>query len=186
MTRPDETILSRLENKALHYLGRYASTTGRLEQVLTRFAHRKLADEDPDRLAVLIRQKVDDCVRRGYVDDQLYAEQKTASLRNQGSSRMGIRRKLFMAGVGNALIDDAISSHDEDEGDDAETVAAIIYARRRRLGPFARQDNLKDGWKDRHLGSLARAGFSISVARFVLNFDAPASAEDWLNNPMSR
>ena len=93
---------------------------------------------------------------------------------------------LFMAGVGNALIDDAISSHDEDEGDDAETVAAIIYARRRRLGPFARQDNLKDGWKDRHLGSLARAGFSISVARFVLNFDDPASAEDWLNNPKSR
>ena len=45
MTRPDETILSRLENKALHYLGRYASTTGRLEQVLTRFARRKLADE---------------------------------------------------------------------------------------------------------------------------------------------
>ena len=72
MTRPDETILSRLENKALHYLGRYASTTGRLEQVLTRFAHRKLADEDPDRLAVLIRQKVDDCVRRGYVDAVSY------------------------------------------------------------------------------------------------------------------
>ena len=51
MTRPDETILSRLENKALHYLGRYASTTGRLEQVLTRFARRKLADLGIDNVA---------------------------------------------------------------------------------------------------------------------------------------
>ncbi len=96
--RSDDAILKRLENKALHYLGRYASTEARLRQVLGRFAQRKMAEEEPARMAALIDKMVEDCRAKGYVNDQVFAEQKTASLRRGGSSRLQIKRKLYERG----------------------------------------------------------------------------------------
>lgn len=186
MQRNDETILARLENKALHYLGRYASTAARLEQVLVRFARRKMPEEEPERMAELIRRKVEDCIRRGYVNDRLFAEQKAAALRQQGASRLGIRRKLGLAGIDRGIIEEAISEQDGDTAADAEAVAALIYARRRRLGPFSSPDRRKEGWQQRHLGNLARAGFSSATARFVLAFNDPEDAETWLDYPDHR
>ena len=118
MTRSDQAILDRLENKAVHYLGRYASTAQRLEVVLSRFARRKLADEDPDRLADLISRKVEECRARGYVDDRAFAEARSTSLRRQGASIMNIRRKLAERGVDRDVISDVIEAQDTSE--DAE------------------------------------------------------------------
>ena len=178
MTRSDQAILDRLENKAVHYLGRYASTAQRLELVLSRFARRKLADEDPDRLADLISRKVEECRARGYVDDRAFAEARSTSLRRQGASINNIRRKLAERGVDRDVITDVIDA--QDTSDDAELRAALIHAKRRRLGPYANADNLREGWQSRHLGSLARAGFSSVIARRVMAFDDIDSVEAWL------
>ena len=186
MPRSDEDILRRLENKALHYLGRYASTATRLEAVLHRFALRKLPGEDPERMATLVRRKVGQCVERGYVDDGQFALRKAESMRLEGASRSKIRQKLRHAGIGDRLIDEAIERRDAETGPDAESEAALVYARRRRLGPFARTERSGDDWRERHFGSLARAGFSPEVVRFVLDFESAEVAESWLDNPASR
>ena len=186
MPLSDEDILQRLENKAAHYLGRYASTESRLEEVLHRFALRKLPGEDPGRMAELVRRKVGQCVERGYVDNESYARRKTEGMRLQGASRHGIVRKLRLAGVDGRLAEEAVDGSDAEAGPGAEESAALVYARRRRLGPFARRDRLKEGWRQRHFGSLARAGFSPAVADFVLDFEDAEAAEAWLDNPESR
>ena len=186
MSRSDEKILQRLENKALHYLGRYASTATRLEAVLHRFALRKLPGEDSGRMAALVRRKVEQCVEKGYVDDGQFALRKAESMRLQGASRSKIRQKLRQAGVGDRLIDEAIDQRDAEAGPDAESEAALVYARRRRLGPFARKERSGDDWRQRHFGSLARAGFSPAVVEFVLDFETAEVAETWLDNPASR
>lgn len=178
MTRSDQAILDRLENKALHYLGRYASTAQRLEMVLTRFGRRKMADEDPERMAQLIARKVEECCRRGYVDDAAFAETKSASLRRQGASTASIRRKLMERGVDRDVIHTVLDRMDTSEL--AEMNAAAIHARRRRLGPYARPESLRDGWENRHLGSLARAGFSGAIARRILAFEDVDDLENWL------
>ena len=186
MALTDEQILTRLENKAVHYLGRYASTRTRLESILRRFAARKLAGEDPERLEALIRRKVGHCAERGYVNDGHYARDKARNMRLQGASRHKIRVKLEQAGVDRRLIDGAIDERDAEAGPDAEAEAALVYARRRRLGPFARKARLKDGWRQRHFASLARAGFDPAIAGFVLDFESAGAAEAWLDNPSGR
>jgi len=179
--RSDDAILKRLENKALHYLGQYASTEARLRQVLGRFAQRKMAEEEPARMAALIDKMVEDCRAKGYVNDQVFAEQKTASLRRGGSSRLQIKRKLYERGVDANLIDAAIDRHDDDQDHDPEVQAALIYARKRRLGPYRKppigQMEMKDGWRDRHYASLARAGFSAKTVGIIMALDDSAAAE---------
>lgn len=179
MTRSDKAILDRLENKALHYLGRYASTARRLEDVLKRFARRKMEDEDPERMAALIARKVEHCQERGYVNDHAFAETKMASLRRQGASTNGIRRKLAERGVERDVISTVLA--EQDTSDEMELRSALIFARRRRLGPYSREEARREGWQNRHLGSLARAGFAAAIARQVMAFDDPDAAEDWLD-----
>ena len=179
MSRSDQAILDRLENKALHYLGRYASTARRLEIVLAKFAKRKMDDEDPERMAELISQKVEHCRQRGYIDDYAFAESRSQSLRRQGASTNGIRRKLAERGVDRNTITAVLAEQDTSE--ETEIKSALILARRRRLGPWCRDDARKEGWQNRHLGSLARAGFSSAVARRVMDFENPDAAEQWLD-----
>ena len=186
MERSDDAILKRLENKAVHYLGRYASTGARLEEVLHRFARRKLSGEDPERIDRLVRLKVEQCIERGYVDDGQYARRTAESMRLQGASRRKIRMKLAQAGVAEKVIDQAVEGRDAEAGPDAEAEAALRYARRRRLGPFARKEKHGDDWREKHFGSLARAGFDPSTAKFVLDFGSAAAAENWLDHPETR
>ena len=182
--RNDEKILKRLENKALHYLGRYASTEARLKDVLGRFAKRKMADEEPQRMAKLIDDMVKSCREKGYVNDQTFAEQKTASLRRQGASRLQIKRKLYERGVASDVISQAIADHDDDQDHDVEVEAALIYARKRRLGPYRKppvgQTEMKDGWRDRHYASLARAGYSAKTVGIIMALDDSDAAETLL------
>ena len=186
--RSEEKILKRLENKALHYLGRYASTESRLREVLTRFAKRKMDDEDPEHMRSLVDQMVSSCVAKGYVNDKLFAEQKTASLRRSGGSRIAISRKLMQRGVDQEIIKEAIHDFDDDfERDhdhDAELQSALIYARKRRLGPYAKppigQTEMKEGWQTRHYASFARAGFTGKTISTVMSFKSPEDAEEYL------
>ena len=69
-----DRVKKRLTNKALHYLGRYASTSARLEAILHKFAKLKLGQVDPAQLGHIIREVVESCVSRGYVDDDRIAK----------------------------------------------------------------------------------------------------------------
>ena len=179
--RSDDAILKRLENKALHYLGRYATTERRLAQVLGRFAQRKMDDEDPERMKLLIAKMVSSCVEKGYVNDKDFAAQKTASLRRQGSSRFQIKNKLFERGVNRDLIDEAIEENDAEHEYDIEVHSALIYARKRRLGPYAKppvgQDEMKEGWQQKHYASLARAGYSRKTCGVIMELETKEDAE---------
>lgn len=191
--RSDEKILKRLENKALHYLGRYASTEARLREVLSRFAQRKMPDEDPAHMRKMIDTMITSCVEKGYVDDSAFAAQKTASLRRGGNSRMAISRKLFQRGIDRDIINNAINDFDEehslDHDYDAELEAALIYARKRRLGPYATlpigKTEMKEGWQNRHYASFARAGFGGKTIAIVMGLDTPEAAEEFLEENRS-
>ena len=183
MRHSDEKLRHRLTNKAVHYLGRYASTTSRLKDVLARFAERKLTGAEPDHISKAIDDVIRDCVDKGYVNDQLYAEQKAISLRRQGRSRRRIEKTLAGKGLDQHVIK-AVFADDENAYDVAnEWRAALIHARRRRLGPYASEKDRQadpEKLRQRHLASFARAGFSLSVAKEILALDQPEDAEDLL------
>jgi regulatory protein len=162
-------IKKRLMNKAVHYLGRYATSQHRLGQVLARFATRKLADADEADIEAAIAETIAQCAEFGYVQDDVYARSQARSQRNQGRSARVIRQRLRQHAIDHDAINAAIDEADE-HVEDGELLAAFRFARRRRLGVFATAASALDSQilRNRHLGSLARAGFSMAICQQVL------------------
>src|SRR5690242_6616483 len=166
-----------LENAALHYLERFSSSSANLKRVLMRKVMRAAAAGTADMTEGerLVDALIARYVAAGLVDDKAYAAQRAASLRRQGNSRFAIRGKLALKGVGRTLIESALGELDEDDAQ-GEIAAACALVRRRRLGPFRPAAARKDAWQ-KDLAALARAGFSLDVARRVLRARDPDALE---------
>ena len=164
----------RLMNKALNYLGRYNASQQRLREVLVRFAKRKLDAHDADEVTVARERVIGDCVRLGYVDDAAFALSQARGKRRAGHSGIAIRLALGQHALDDEITDDALAEADEGVSD-GELAAALRHASRRRLGPYARTPITEPKDRQRQLASFARAGFSLAMARQVMDLD---SAED--------
>jgi regulatory protein len=169
-----------LEEWALSYLGRYASTAENLRQVLHRRARRRLAGEGEGGrdAAAAAEPLIDALVKRyretGLVNDAAYAAGRARRGVTQGRSLRRIAAGLAAKGVGAADVASTIARLREEAGN-PELAAAAAFARRRRLGPFRRDPSPRepvdpDG-SERHrseLAAFARAGFSRHTAETVL------------------
>jgi len=177
---PRRMTAERLENIALHYLSRYASSSGNLRRVLMRRVERAAAahGDDPADGARLIDALVTRFQRSGLIDDRAYAAQKAASLQRRGASRFGIRGKLRQKDVETGLIDDAVATLDEGGAGTGEFAAACALVRRRRLGP-CRAAGQRVAMRQKDLATLARAGFGLDVARRALAAPDRATLEAW-------
>lgn len=149
----DET---RLEEIALRYAARYATTRAKLNAYLRRkLTERGWAGErpaDPD--AIVAR-----FAARGYVDDAGYAAMKGAALGRRG---YGARR------VGEALRADGIEETDlapvRDTARADRWAAAEAFAKRKRIGPFAREPAERDV-REKQIAAFLRAGHDFATAR---------------------
>lgn len=157
-----------LENAALHYLSRFATSAENLRRVMMRKVDRSARFHATD--AEEGRAHVEDMVRRfersGLLDDAAYARARAESLHRRGNSARMIRGKLRQKGVARDVIDLGLEALGEDAAA-TELAAAAAYARRRRFGPYGAREPSRDQ-REKQLASLARAGFSYDVARRVL------------------
>ena len=174
-------IETRLMNKAVDYLGRYASSQHRLRDVLGRFATRKLDQHDPDDIAAAIDATVTRCQTLGYVNDDAFAQSQARSHRRQGRSQLGIRQRLRQHQLGDDVIDAALEVADEHAAN-GELLAACRFARRRRIGPFDHRRNDVDRdaimqRRQRQLGAMARAGFAMAISRKVFDLADSTAGE---------
>ncbi|MDE2229969.1 MAG: RecX family transcriptional regulator [Alphaproteobacteria bacterium] len=179
-TLPRRMTAERIENVALHYLSRYASSSGNLRRVLMRRVERAAAahGDDPAAGAHLIEELIAQFLRSGLIDDRAYATQKAASLQRRGASRFGIRGKLRQKGVQADLVVDAVGTLDESGAGAGEFAAACALIRRRRLGP-CRPAAMRGAMRQKDLAALARAGFGLDIARRALNAPDIATLEAW-------
>ena len=148
-----------LEERAIAYVGRYATTRARL----TDYLRRKLAERG---WAGAAPPAIDDLVTRlaslGYVDDESFALARAAALRRRGYGARRVESSLRAAGIEQPLRTAA------GESDDDEALrSALVLARRKRLGPFASEPLDRDNFR-RAMGALMRAGHDPDVARRVL------------------
>ncbi len=163
-----------LRRRAEHYIARYAPSSTAVSRVLTRAIHRHAAD-DAARWQPVIARLVAEFERQGLLDDHRYACAKAEALRRRGSSAQTIRAKLMQAGLPSECISAALAAADA-EAPDAEITAARRLAQRRRFGPYRlRQQPDHKAQREKELRALLRAGFSLSVARQVLDDDTDAS-----------
>jgi regulatory protein len=171
--KPRKLKTADLQDRALDYLGRYAASTRRLRQVLKRRIQRSAEahEIDPAPLLVELEQVIERLTRSGLLNDEAFAEMKARNLNRRGGSRRQIAAKLAASGVAAGERAKAIERLEE-ETPDAEFAAAVAYAKRRRLGAFrtVRDDSPERRRKD--LAAMARAGFSLEMARRALKGDA--------------
>jgi regulatory protein len=173
--RPGKVVTATyLENAGLYYLGRFAATRERVRQVLMRKVQRSAKEHgtDPQEGAQIIEKLLDRWVDQGLVRDRDLALSKAGSLQRRGTSLRGIRAKLGAAGVESADADAAITRLREETDGDLDLDAAWSLARRRKLGPYRREEDREDN-RQRDLGSLARAGFSYATAHRVIDASEP-------------
>ncbi|TAL03425.1 MAG: RecX family transcriptional regulator [Rhodospirillaceae bacterium] len=164
----------RLENIAIFYLQRFSTTAAHLRRVLTRRAERSIDPQSETRGAsraearIWIDRLIARLTANGMLSDLAYAEGQARMLRQLGKSPGVIRAKLRTKGVEPATIDAVLDQTSlTADGGDATLRAALAYARRRKLGPF-REIAADRAAHQKDLGTLARAGFSLDVARRVL------------------
>ena len=177
---PRPATPERLEKAAYHHLERYATSAENLRRVLMRRVERsaRLHGTDRDEGARAVDALIARFVRAGLLDDRAYAETRVATLHRQGKSARAIRQTLAAKGVDADTIDAALATREEHltEGGDAELAAAVHYARRRRLGPWRRQDRAAN--RERDLAALGRQGFAYDTARRVVAAETPEDLEE--------
>ena len=156
----------RLNELALAYLARFATSAAKLEAYLRRKLRERGWDgEEEPPVAALVER----CVAAGYVDDAAYARSKAGSLRRRGYGTRRIDQSLGAAGIAAELREEVRATLAE------ERAAALALARKRRLGPFGDRPFDRQG-REKQLAVLLRAGHRLDIARQVVEAGSP----DWL------
>jgi regulatory protein len=150
----------RLHELALFYVGKFATTRSKLSAYLNRKLRERgwEGDETPD-----VDRLVERLAASGMVDDALYALSKSRSLSERGYGAARVRQSLRAAGVDE---EDGAAAH-ELAADEAAS-AALRFARRRRIGPFAGAAPDRAG-RERALAAMIRAGHGFELSKAVVD-----------------
>ncbi len=164
-----------LENSALHYLERFASSTANLRGVLMRKVQRSAQayGDDPEEGAGWVDALIERYVRANLLNDDTYAQMRTESLHRRGASTRAIAQKLAAKGINRDGADKALDTLREDVGPNVDLTAALALAKRRRLGVY-RLPEARAAHRDKDMAALGRAGFGYDVARRVVDAEDPA------------
>lgn len=153
-TPPPPIDQAALERLALRYVERFATSRGRLEDYLRRKLRERGGEGEVDPAAI-----AEAMVARGYVDDAAFAEAKTAGLARRGYGRQRVVAALRHARIDAAQVDEAVAGVDA-------AAAALAFARRRRIGPYAAESADPD-MRRRQMAQMLRAGHPPDLARRI-------------------
>jgi len=159
----------RLEELALRYVGRYATTRSKLIAYLARkVRERGWAEQREPDLETLARR----FAALGYVDDAAYALAKSRALSSRGYGRRRLEDKLRLAGVGE---EDSAAARDHAE--ESAVAAALRFAQRRRIGPFA-PGATDPKQREKAIAAMLRAGHGFALARMIAEMPPGAEADE--------
>jgi regulatory protein len=165
---PKPLDAARLQELAVAYVGRFATTRAKL----TAYLQRKISEKGWDGLGPpQIGALVERLAALGYVDDAAFALSRVRSLGARGYGERRVDQALRQAGVGDA--DGAAAKHAATEG---AVAAAVRYAQRRRIGPFA-LEIADPKRRERALAAMIRAGHGFDLSRRLVDA-APDAAAD--------
>ena len=116
-------------------------------------------------------------VAAGYVNDEGYAQSRAGSLSRRGYGNRRIAQSLSEAGIAEGLRAAALPSAG------SARAAALAYARKRGLGPFARSlpkpgADLR-ALREKQIAAMLRAGHPLESARRLVGAGSVEAAEQW-------
>ena len=162
----------RLEELALAYVARFATSGGKLEAYLIRKVRERgwEAERPADPKAIVER-----FVELGYLDDEAYARAKSGSLLRRGYGQRRVNQALSAAGIAEEVREEVRA------GEAEERRAAVALAARRRFGPWGPVAD-RDV-RQKQFAAMLRAGHGLDIARAVIDAATIAAAEEWAAEP---
>ena len=149
-----------LERLGLFYAGRYATTRAKLGDYLRRkLKERGWTGPGTPRVEALVER----FAALGYVDDAAFAEARAGALLRRGYGERRVAQALRAAGIG---ADDAAPARQEAERKAED--AALRFARRRRIGPYA-EAPLDRVARQKAAAAMLRAGHRLDLVRRILD-----------------
>ncbi|MCE7796204.1 RecX family transcriptional regulator [Sphingobium sufflavum] len=146
---------TRLEELALHYAARYATSRAKLSTYLRRkLRERGWAGEDAPDVAALVGRLAD----LRYVDDGAFATMRGTALARRGYGTRRIAAALDEAGIAEEDRGEAMA-RSAGEG----WQAANILARRKRIGPYAGERVARED-RQKQIAAFIRAGHDFATA----------------------
>ncbi len=159
---------ARLEELAVAYVGRFATTRAKLAFYLVRKLREKGWDGG---VPPAIEPLVEKLARLGYVDDAAFAVAKARMLGQRGYGERRVGAALRQAGVG-----ETDGAPARALAIDGAAAAAVRYAQRRRLGPFAHAAP-DPKQRQRALAAMIRAGHGFDLARRLIDLVPDATVD---------
>ncbi len=160
---------ARLEELALSYVARFATSEGKLADYLKRKLRERgwEGEEAPPVAAVVARM-----ASAGYVDNEAFARSRASGLLRRGYGERRIAQALGAAGIDAEL-------RSRTAPDEAEARrAALAMASRRGFGPFGLTP-LDRARREKQIAAMLRAGHRLDSARELVNAASVAAAEEW-------
>ncbi|MEP2235936.1 MAG: RecX family transcriptional regulator [Alteripontixanthobacter sp.] len=162
----------RLEELALTYVARYATSAAKAEAYLRRkLRERGWSEEEgapPDPAGIIARQ-----VELGYIDDEAYARTRSGGLLRRGYGQRRVDQSLYAAGIDEHVREDVKA------GEAEQRRAVLALARRRRLGPFCAKE-IDQKLRDKQIAAILRAGHGFDAARAVMDAPSETALEEWV------
>ncbi len=169
---PRKITATYLHNAGLYYLQRFAASSGQFRRVMQRKIDnscRAYPEQNAEECRKLLDTLIETFLRSGLLNDEMYATGAIRSLRQRGLSTRAIMARMTVKGVPAALIQKTLQEIDGSAEGNANLIAAVRHARRRRIGPFLPPDKqVDDQTRNKHMSAMARAGYDFETARRVL------------------
>ncbi len=171
-----DAIRSRLKEAAFSYLARHEASMMRLRQVLARrlARWREAAMLSAEERNVLVEDVVAEMAALDLVNDRRFAQERARTLLRRGLGPPAIRSRLRALGLSSGDVEAAMTAvlgaEDGQSREAALLEAALAYARRRHLGPFAKaEEKRRDPRRQaRALAAFQRRGLPLALARIIL------------------
>jgi regulatory protein len=148
-----------LEQSALFYAGRFATTRAKLAAYLGRkVRERGWAEAE----APAIEAIVEHMAGLGYVDDKAFADAKAGALTRRGYGARRVGEALRAAGIG-----DEDGAEAREVAEEGAWDAALRFAERRKIGPFAAAEPDRPG-REKAYAAMLRAGHPPGLVRRIV------------------
>jgi len=160
---------ARLEELALTYVARFATSAAKLHKYLKNKLRERgwEGDSEPDLAGIVGRY-----VELGYVDDASFARNRAGGLLRRGYGERRVREALREAGIDEAIRDET-RPHEA-----SARRAALTLARKRGFGPFGNEP-IDRARREKQLAAMLRAGHPLDSAREMVDAASEDAAEQW-------
>lgn len=165
---------ARLEELALAYVARFATSRAKLESYLARKLRERGWDGEGEPPVAALAERF---VAAGYIDDAAFARARTGSLLRRGYGQRRVTQALGAAGIGEDVRAEVRA------GEGARRRAALTMARKRGFGPFGSVP--RDGHpmdrqaREKQIAAMLRAGHGLDSARELVDAASVEAAEQW-------